>query len=124
MSPVSPNGSMIPMMPETAAQETAMIQPLISAAILTLREMAHTEIGFAVMTRGVSELVGMGHPDAPPKLIGRNIHVMLTPLAPNKRKPKFHPLENSPAVDDGPDLSGDDEDDHDEPTAGKSAAGA
>ena len=88
------------------------------------REMAHTEIGFAVMTRGVSELVGMGHPDAPPKLIGRNIHVMLTPLAPNKRKPKFHPLENSPAVDDGPDLSGDDDDDHDEPAAGKPTAGA
>ena len=32
----------------------------------------------------------MGHPDADPKLIGRNIHVMLTPLPPNKRKPKFH----------------------------------
>jgi translation initiation factor IF-3 len=32
----------------------------------------------------------MGHPDAEPKLIGRNIHVMLTPLPVNKRKPKFH----------------------------------
>jgi translation initiation factor IF-3 len=31
----------------------------------------------------------MGHPDAPPKLIGRNINVMLTPLPTNKRKPKF-----------------------------------
>ncbi len=54
------------------------------------REMAHTELGFAVMKRAVADLVNMGHPDADPKLIGRNIHVMLTPLPPNKRKPKFH----------------------------------
>src|SRR5882757_4336234 len=54
------------------------------------REMAHTEIGFALIKRAVADLVGMGHPDADPKLIGRNIHVMLTPLPVNKRKPKFH----------------------------------
>jgi hypothetical protein len=42
---------------------------------------------------------------------------MLTPLAPNKRKPKFQSQGNSPAVDDGPDLSGDDDED-DKPTAG------
>jgi translation initiation factor IF-3 len=54
------------------------------------REMAHTEIGFAVIKRGVDELAGMGHPDNDPKLLGRNIHVMLTPLPVNKRKPKLH----------------------------------
>ena len=54
------------------------------------REMAHTELGFGVMKRAVTALATMGHPDADPKLIGRNIHVMLTPLPPNKRKPKFH----------------------------------
>ena len=54
------------------------------------REMAHTDIGFTVMKRAVSELGGMGHPDAEPKLIGRNIHVMLPPLPANKRKLKFH----------------------------------
>ena len=54
------------------------------------REMAHTEIGFEVMKRAVVDLAGMGHPDAEPKLIGRNIHVMLTPLPANKRKAKFH----------------------------------
>jgi translation initiation factor IF-3 len=53
------------------------------------REMAHTEIGFDVMKRAVAELAGMGHPDNDPKLIGRNIHVMLTPLPVNKRKPKL-----------------------------------
>jgi translation initiation factor IF-3 len=46
----------------------------------------------------------MGHPDADPKLIGRNIHVMLTPLPVNKRKPKFHleteQIEEADANDD------------------------
>ncbi|HVU24739.1 MAG TPA: translation initiation factor IF-3 [Opitutus sp.] len=59
------------------------------------REMAHTEIGFNVMKRAVVELASMGHPDAEPKLIGRNIHVMLTPLPANKRKARFHVPEES-----------------------------
>jgi translation initiation factor IF-3 len=58
------------------------------------REMAHTELGFDIMKRAVAELAGMGHPDADPKLIGRNIHVMLTPLPANKRKPKFKPTDD------------------------------
>ncbi|HEY1793426.1 MAG TPA: translation initiation factor IF-3 [Opitutaceae bacterium] len=64
------------------------------------REMAHTELGFEVMKRAVIDLAGMGHPDADPKLIGRNIHVMLTPLPANKRKAKFHISgEDTAAVD-------------------------
>ncbi len=54
------------------------------------REMAHTEIGFDVIKRAVSELSGMGHPDSEARLLGRNINVMLSPLPENKRKPKFH----------------------------------
>lgn len=65
------------------------------------REMAHTEIGFEVMKRAVSELTGMGHPDSEPKLIGRNINVMLTPLPANKRKPKFS-VEEEASEDDSP----------------------
>ena len=69
------------------------------------RERAHTEIGFDVMKRAVADLAGMAHADADPKLIGRNIHVMLTPLPANKRKPKFiTPSEEEPAdevSDDG-----------------------
>jgi translation initiation factor IF-3 len=76
------------------------------------REMAHTDIGFALMTRAVAELAGMGHPDADPKLIGRNIHVMLTPLPPNKRKAKWHVEGSAPtAVEDGPDQGDDDDED-------------
>jgi len=54
------------------------------------REMAHTEIGFEVITRAISELDGMGHPDSEPRLTGRQINVMLTPHPANKRKPRFH----------------------------------
>jgi|UniRef100_UPI004049E25D translation initiation factor IF-3 len=54
------------------------------------REMARTEIGFDVMKRAIAELAGMGHADSEPRLIGRNINVMLTALPANKRKLKFH----------------------------------
>lgn len=54
------------------------------------REMAHTEMGFDVMKRALAELETMGHPDAPPKLNGKQINVMLTPNPVNKRKPKYH----------------------------------
>jgi len=54
------------------------------------REMAHTEMGFAVMTKALAELATMGHPDSEPKLSGKQINVMLSPLPSNKRKPKFH----------------------------------
>ncbi|MGA2445278.1 MAG: translation initiation factor IF-3 [Opitutaceae bacterium] len=60
------------------------------------REMARTEMGFEVINRALTELATMGHPDGPPKLTGRNIYVMLTPLPVNKRKLKFHSKE-SPA---------------------------
>ena len=54
------------------------------------REMAHTDIGFAVMKRALGELSGMGHPDSEPRLMGKQINVMLTPHPANKRKPKFN----------------------------------
>jgi translation initiation factor IF-3 len=63
--------------------------------------MAHTELGFDVMKRAVVDLAGMANPDAEPKLIGRNIHVMLTPLPVNKRKPKFHVPDDETAEHDG-----------------------
>src|SRR5271154_6712270 len=64
------------------------------------REMAHTELGFEVMKKAVLNLEGMGHPDADPQLIRRNIHVMLTPLPANKRKAKFH-VKDEDAGEDG-----------------------
>ena len=59
------------------------------------REMAHTEIGFGVMKKALGELATMGHPDSEPKLTGKQINVMLSPLPANKRKPKFHVRDNA-----------------------------
>ena len=49
------------------------------------REMAHTEFGFQVIRKFLEELAAYGHPDFQPKLAGRNINVMVSPLPRNKR---------------------------------------
>jgi translation initiation factor IF-3 len=49
------------------------------------REMAHKEIGFQVMSKFVSEITPFGHPDFEPKLIGKGINAMISPLPRNKR---------------------------------------
>jgi translation initiation factor IF-3 len=49
------------------------------------REMAHQEFGFQVVQKLLKEITPYGHPDAAPKLIGRGINVMLSPLPRNKR---------------------------------------
>jgi translation initiation factor IF-3 len=49
------------------------------------REMAHTEFGFQVVNKLINDVVAFGHPDFPPKLIGRGINVMLSPLPRAKR---------------------------------------
>jgi translation initiation factor IF-3 len=64
------------------------------------REMAHTEIGFEVMKRALEELVGMGHPDSAPRLMGKQINVMLTPFPANKRKRKYTLHADEQAIDD------------------------
>lgn len=53
------------------------------------RELAHPEIGFEIIKKALAELAGMGHADSEPRLLGKQINVMLTPLPANKRKPKF-----------------------------------
>ncbi len=49
------------------------------------RELAHTEFGFQVVQKFLGEVAGYGHPDFEPKLIGRGIHVMISPLPRAKR---------------------------------------
>ena len=55
------------------------------------REMAHTEVGFQVVQKFISEIAPYGHPDFEPKLLGRGINVMISPLPRNKRAK--HPRE-------------------------------
>jgi translation initiation factor IF-3 len=54
------------------------------------REMAHTEYGFQVVRKFLSEIGAYGHQDFEPKLIGRGINVMITPLPRNKRPKNPH----------------------------------
>ena len=49
------------------------------------REMAHTDVGFQVIERALKEITPYGHPDFTPKLVGRAINVMISPLPRNKR---------------------------------------
>jgi len=49
------------------------------------REMAHTEIGFEVINKFIAEIAPFGHPDFTPKLVGRAINLMISPLPRNKR---------------------------------------
>jgi translation initiation factor IF-3 len=53
------------------------------------REMAYTEIGYETIGRAIKDLDHMATADNTPRLIGRNINVMLSPLPANKRKPKY-----------------------------------
>jgi len=49
------------------------------------REMAHKELGFQQVEKLVQSLTSFGHPDAPAKLLGKGINVMLSPLPRAKR---------------------------------------
>ncbi len=57
------------------------------------REMAHTEFGFQVIEKFLAEIAAYGHPDAPAKLTGKTINVMISPLPRNKRA--RHPSETA-----------------------------
>jgi translation initiation factor IF-3 len=64
------------------------------------REMAHKEIGFQVVQKLIKDVEAYGQPDAVPKLTGRNIVLMLSPLPRNKRgKPAPAPGEAGAPTD-------------------------
>ncbi len=59
------------------------------------REMQHTEIGFQVIKKFLDQIAPYGHPDFEPKLIGRGINVMVSPLPRNKRAKNPYAIEGS-----------------------------
>lgn len=71
------------------------------------RENAHRDLGFDLMDRVVEDLNTMAKVDSGPKLIGRSIVMMVSPLPKSKQKRKFVDV-----VDDG--REDDDEPDDDE----------
>lgn len=74
------------------------------------REMQHTEFGFQVIQKFITEITPFGHPDFQPKLIGKSINVMISPLPRAKRakNPNEHP-DASVADDAEPEDEADDE---------------
>lgn len=54
------------------------------------RENAHKELGFVVLNRIVEDLKTMAQVDQPPRLNGRAVAMILSPLPQHQRKRKFH----------------------------------
>lgn len=64
------------------------------------REMAHQEIGMAVLQRLKGDLLTMAHVDMEPKLTGRSLGMTLSPLPAAKRKRRFSKADEVFAEDD------------------------
>lgn len=64
------------------------------------REMAHQEYGFQAVKKFIQDTAPWGHPDFDPKLVGKGIHLMLSPLPRNKRAK--HPNEGQNHVTHSP----------------------
>jgi len=88
------------------------------------REMAHKEFGFQQVEKFIKEIAPFGHPDAPAKLIGKGINVMLSPLPRNKRAK--NPREGQEPLDTEKDMDEDsgDEEENDQGESNGSAAQA
>jgi len=72
------------------------------------REMQHQDLGFDVVNRAIKDLSHIGQADNPPKLVGRNITMTMSPLPTSKRQPlKFnhHPDEDHDEDEDQDDES-------------------
>ena len=79
------------------------------------RENAHRDIGFEVMNKVKEDLKGMAHVDMEPKLAGRAIGMILSPLPEEKRERHFM-LSHGELIheDEAKDAEFDDDDEHDD----------
>ena len=78
------------------------------------REMAHKELGDAVMRRVKEDLSTMAAVEMEPKQIGRSINMTLSPLPAGKRKRRFSLPEHDEEEHDEEDHSHDEEEEEDE----------
>lgn len=62
------------------------------------REIAHTELGRKLLARFAEDLKDHGSAEGPPRMEGRNAHILLSPVkaAPAKDKPKEKPPKPEP----------------------------
>jgi len=64
------------------------------------RENAHKQLGIEVLKRVVADMVGMAAVDQPPRLAGRNVNMLLSPLPEEKRVRKFTAHDDEEYVDE------------------------
>lgn len=63
------------------------------------RELQHKELGFTTIKQAIEDLIIIGTTDYEPKLMGRNINVMISPLPLVKRKTKLYiPRQNDTVI--------------------------
>jgi translation initiation factor IF-3 len=74
------------------------------------REMEHKELGFENVGRAINDLSLIGVADAPPRLAGRNVSAMVSPLPINKRKIRWNTAEDIEKAASSKDSEDDDED--------------
>jgi translation initiation factor IF-3 len=64
------------------------------------RENEHRELGFERVKVAVRELEGVSTADSEPRLVGRQVTIILSPLPENQRKLKFNHTESDDAPDE------------------------
>jgi translation initiation factor IF-3 len=74
------------------------------------REMAHKDLGEAVMRRVRDDLATMAQVEMEPKQIGKSINMTLSPLPANKRKRRFSHAEHDIDEEDHDEIDEHDED--------------
>jgi translation initiation factor IF-3 len=70
------------------------------------RELAHKEFGFQQIEKFIKEVAPYGHPDFAPKLVGKGINLMLSPLPRNKRAKNPHAQTEGTPPAQAPQMSG------------------
>ena len=81
------------------------------------RENAHKELGFVMLKRIIEDLKTMANVDQPPRLSGRAVAMILSPLPTHQRKRHFHLFHGELMEEDEPDEDEEEEeidDDEDE----------
>jgi len=78
------------------------------------RENAHKELGFVVLKRIIDDLKTMAGVDQPPRLNGRAVAMILSPLPAHQRKRHFHLFHGELIEEDDHDEDEDEEIDEDE----------
>ena len=74
------------------------------------REMAHKDLGLAMMEKIKNDLETMAVVDTPAKILGRAIGMTMSPLPANKRKRRFAPPEEEYVETEGDEeIEGDEE---------------